>query len=159
MVKTTAVVVALLLSPPPLAFAERGVESLRGLSAVVFSVHSYGNKSQPVLWGVDGDLRRAGLKLVSEGDDTEGRVPRLDLDLTLACTGRSCGYSVRLQLAQRARLSRRPNVESTATTWADGYQNGIGRADLATLNDLYIADSRALIKSFLDDYRAANPGR
>jgi len=124
---------------------------------VVFSVHSYGSKSQPVLWGVDGDLRQAGLKLLSADDDAHGSVPHLDLDLTLACAGRSCGYTVRLQLTQRVRLARRLDIEDTATTWADGYQNAISEADLSSLMDLYIADSRSLIKSFLDDYRAVNP--
>jgi len=158
-VKTTVAVLVLLLSIPQNARAERGRESLRGLTAVVFSVHSYGSKSQPVLLGVDGDLRRAGLRLLSADDDPNGRVPRLDLDLTLACSGRSCGYTVRLQLTQRVRLSRRPDIEDTATTWADGYQNGIGESDLPGLMDLYDARSRALVKSFLDDYRSANPTR
>lgn len=156
MEKSTLTVLLLLLSCTSLAHAERGDDSLKGLTAVVFNVHSYGSKLQPVLWGVESDLRQAGLKLVSV-DDSNGPVAHLDLDLTLACTGHACGYTVRLQLTQHMRLARKPDIESDAVTWADGYQNAIGKADLATLNDLYIANSRALIKSFLDDYRTANP--
>lgn len=157
--RITAAVLVLLLFTAGLARADRGGESLKGLTAVVFNVHSYGSKSQPVLRGVDGDLRRAGLKLLSEDDDPDGRVARLDLDLTLACTGRSCGYTVRLQLTQRVRLSRKPDIEITAPTWNDGYQNGIGEANLSGLMDLYDVQSRALVKSFLDDYREGNKGK
>lgn len=145
------------VTAPSIALAQTNPASLKGLTEVVFTVSSFGSNAQPALAQMilKTDLREAGFRLLSE-DEAGPATPHLELVMDRACKASTCGFSVRLELTQQVRLARDPHVETTAVTWADGYQDAIDKSNLSDLMDKYDTDAQSLMKLFLADYAAAN---
>jgi hypothetical protein len=123
--------------------------SLVGVGPIVLSVETYGgiDKNSIQLLATQ-QLKKAGISVIADSAPNSASRAHLYLVVTLACAGSACGYTTRLSLEEPVKVLRTPAASSKATTWSNGYQNAISRAEVRSLQSLVTVDVSTLIHLF-----------
>lgn len=141
-----------------------GLKGLPNVTLMVYvdqTVPSYPGASGPFADEIKNrilqELRQAGITLANQNEAESA----LSVSMYVSCQtkGAACGYHTTLELRQWAALKRDPRLTVAAITWRNGYTNSINRNEFrCCLADLLTVDALSLTKSFIQDYRTANPG-
>ena len=123
--------------------------SLIGVGPIVLTVDTFGgiDKNSIQLLATQ-QLKKAGLRVIDDAAGNSAAHARLYLVATLACARNACGYTTRVWLEEPVKVLRTPAATSKATTWSNGYQNAIPRAELPSLQSLVAVDVNTLIRLF-----------
>jgi hypothetical protein len=122
--------------------------SIKGLNRVELKVHGSGVDEALLRAISERELIKNGINVMADSVRSESGIPILTLDVVLACSNNTCGYSTHLKLDESVKLVRDPSKVVKATVWSNGYHNAISKRELTSLPSLVSVDVYTLINLF-----------
>lgn len=124
--------------------------SLKDVNRVTLTVYAFGGLDKESISKLASQgLKAAKVDVVSKTPSSpSASLPMLNLVVTLTCAKEACGYTTHLWLEEPVRLVRHPSSIAKATTWSNGYQNAISKADMASLPSLISVDVMTLLRLY-----------
>ncbi len=136
------------------------LSGLKGVFVLVKELDPDANKigltKEIIQQDVELKLRMAGINVLTQRERySEPGKPFLYINLNIITTSDSFAYNILVELMQKVRLVRMPDLVHTGTTWSKG---STGHVSLNRMPEQVIRNRiKGLVDLFLNDYLSVNP--